>query len=72
MLPCSQLIAFTRFSENLTSDFNIEVSEIQTSPRFLGDTLPHPRVIAFTNLGIHLVCPAAPQGDVNIPSAFYS
>lgn len=32
--PCSQVIAFPRFSENITSDLEV-ITEIQTYPRFL-------------------------------------
>lgn len=33
--PCSQFIAFTRFSENITSNLEIELTEIRTCMRFL-------------------------------------
>lgn len=34
---CSQIIAFTRFSENITSELQAEVTDIRTHPRFLAD-----------------------------------
>lgn len=35
LLSCSQDIAFTEFSENLTSDLEVKVTEMQTHLKFL-------------------------------------
>lgn len=63
MSPHTQVIARTRFSETLTSDLVLEVTQIQIHLRFLVDTLmlsistqtaPDSQVIALTNLDNHV------------------
>lgn len=51
------LSAFTRISENSASDFEIEVNESQTYPRFLVDIIMVPIWISLSycvhNVGVH-------------------